>query len=412
VSIFNPGSPTHISVQHYIPLYIPPSRTSMRLVKEWFGWVTAATHIAASLASTTIFNGRQSAIFPNGTSQACMSSFDYNLDCDVSFGLLYQQNNWVDWNATTLTAYVGTSSYIGCPICLSDLFHSLCTENCRTSFNALKRRVRSACADLSFELGSATLNAERIVDFYTYKYNLTCLSSGSSWCLLDEKKWFLEFLPTTTWPKYTDKWYPDWSNDPVNGTSRVDKNGTTILPYNTVPPPVATFESGMKQALDYRTLPAPATGTLNPNSTIGLEYDEYPLEIQCSSCFLQRFKLGFMSRWGETYDDVKGQAWDNIQKNCNFKQTLMVHPALKPEPASADWSWSLPRACEQMVILSSRMNCSTFSSMYKVSTAALRDLNKDIRYQGMRTGTYCLPESCEVAMVRLPLPIATLTDNC
>jgi len=56
-------------------------------------------------------------------------------------------------------------------------------------------------------------------------------------------------------------------------------------------------------ALDYRYHgPGPAQGTLN--SSLGLEYDEYPLEIQCSSCFLQRFKLGFMSRWGETYKSV------------------------------------------------------------------------------------------------------------
>lgn len=45
--------------------------------------------------------------------------------------------------------------------------------------------------------------------------------------------------------------------------------------------------------------PGPAPGSLN--STLALEYDEYPLEIQCSSCYLQRFKLGFMSRFGEIW---------------------------------------------------------------------------------------------------------------
>lgn len=83
-----------------------------------------------------------------------------------------------------------------------------------------------------------------------------------------------------TWPEFTDKWYPDWANDPVKGTNYVDQNGTTILPYNTVPPAVPTFDSGISQALDYRYRPAPPKGSLNPNSTIGLEYDEYPLEIQ------------------------------------------------------------------------------------------------------------------------------------
>lgn len=54
------------------------------------------------------------------------------------------------------------------------------------------------------------MNAERIVDFYMYKYNLTCLADGASWCLLEQRQWFLEYLPTVTWPTYTEKWYPDW----------------------------------------------------------------------------------------------------------------------------------------------------------------------------------------------------------
>lgn len=45
-----------------------------------------------------------------------------------------------------------------------------------------------------------------------------------------------------------------------------------------------------------------ANGSLGPNSHagLGLEYDEYPQEIQCSNCFLEWFKLGFTSQWGET----------------------------------------------------------------------------------------------------------------
>lgn len=53
-------------------------------------------------------------------------------------------------------------------------------------------------------------------------------------------------------------------------------------------------------ALDYVYTGHPeAMGDLS--SAVILEYDEYPLEIQCSSCFLQRFKLGFSSRRGEEY---------------------------------------------------------------------------------------------------------------
>ncbi|KAH2126337.1 hypothetical protein KXV35_006781, partial [Aspergillus fumigatus] len=211
------------------------------------------------------------------------------------------------WNATNLTA--------------------LCTPECHQSLTSLKEIVTSNCADLSIPLGGSRMDAEKIVDFYEYKYNLTCLADGSSWCLLEQDKWFVEYLPTVTWPQYTDKWYPDWINDPLNGTNAVDENGTVLLPYDTVPPPQPTFNSGRKAALDYRYIgKPPAEGTLN--SSLGLEYDEYPLEIQCSPCFLQRFKLGFMSRWGETYNEVKAQAWANIQKNCGFQEDLYVFPVL------------------------------------------------------------------------------------
>jgi hypothetical protein len=57
------------------------------------------------------------------------------------------------------------------------------------------------------------MDAERIVDFWMYKYNLTCLVDGDSWCLLEQNDWFVEKLTTTTLPPYTEKWYPDWNSE-------------------------------------------------------------------------------------------------------------------------------------------------------------------------------------------------------
>jgi hypothetical protein len=55
-------------------------------------------------ATTTIFNGRQSVVFPYDTPQACLDNFNTTLDCDTSFPLLFQQTDLVGWNATNLTA--------------------------------------------------------------------------------------------------------------------------------------------------------------------------------------------------------------------------------------------------------------------------------------------------------------------
>ncbi|KAH2165418.1 hypothetical protein KXW37_006451 [Aspergillus fumigatus] len=334
-------------------------------------------------AATTLFNGLQSAIFPTTTSAECLASFNTSLQCDPLVSRLYMQTDWVGWNATNLTA--------------------LCTPECHQSLTSLKEIVTSNCADLSIPLGGSRMDAEKIVDFYEYKYNLTCLADGSSWCLLEQDKWFVEYLPTVTWPQYTDKWYPDWINDPLNGTNAVDENGTVLLPYDTVPPPQPTFNSGRKAALDYRYIgKPPAEGTLN--SSLGLEYDEYPLEIQCSPCFLQRFKLGFMSRWGETYNEVKAQAWANIQKNCGFQEDLYVFPVLDqsgpPRANRAELQWTGPSKCARTVTLDALwVNCSTFSVEHQVATASLRDLNRGINCRRMDNGTYCLPEPCDVAKI-------------
>jgi hypothetical protein len=50
------------------------------------------------------------------------------------------------------------------------------------------------------------------MDFWMYKYNLTCLADGSSWCLMKQKQWFVDYLTTVTWPTYTSKFYPDWAS--------------------------------------------------------------------------------------------------------------------------------------------------------------------------------------------------------
>ena len=159
-------------------------------------------------AMTTLFNGLQSTIFPITTSASCLASFNTSIDCDPLISYLYKQTDWVGWNATNLTALVSSTSKARCAI--ANMITRLCTSECRQSLANLKETVVPSCQELSFPLGGATIDAEKILDFYMYKYNLTCLSDGSSWCLLEERKWFVEYLPTVTWPSYTEKWYPDW----------------------------------------------------------------------------------------------------------------------------------------------------------------------------------------------------------
>jgi hypothetical protein len=65
-----------------------------------------------------------------------------------------------------------------------------------------------------------------------------------------------------------------------------------FLYYQANPPP--------KLALDYVYTGGPQQSA-NYGWQEALESDEYPLEIQCSPCFLNRFTLGYTSRFGALY---------------------------------------------------------------------------------------------------------------
>jgi hypothetical protein len=105
----------------------------------------------------------------------------------------------------------------------------------------------------------------------------------------------------------------------VNGTNRVDyETGEIIPPYNTYydnytwPTPTAMAGKNSDQnetisgadiaaALDYFPRgDQPYQANAGWNDT--LEFDEYPLEIQCSHCWINGFKMDYSSQWGGRWE--------------------------------------------------------------------------------------------------------------
>ncbi|KAI1755045.1 hypothetical protein F4782DRAFT_489763 [Xylaria castorea] len=123
-----------------------------------------------------------------------------------------------------------------------------------------------------------------------------------------------------TWPMFTNKTYPDFNNSP-DGSPREDLDGNPIDDSDTSP----VFQSyGLELDLsgqDYYQdgIQLDWEGHGWPEA---LEYDEYPLEIQCSECFLAQYQFGIESRWEEVYDEVSDQVWNNIRANCNLDWEL------------------------------------------------------------------------------------------
>lgn len=90
-----------------------------------------------------------------------------------------------------------------------------------------------------------------------------------------------------TWPTHTQKCYLQSSDDGY-WEYATDENGTCIDPFYTSPFIAGEYSgnSPAPAALDFYTERSYAIEDSNYGWPDILERDEYPLEIQCSSCFL------------------------------------------------------------------------------------------------------------------------------
>lgn len=251
------------------------------------------------LGSTLLFNGAQSTIFSDATT-SCITAFNTSLECDPLVQLLSYDMDRLELSETSLT--------------------TLCTSSCSSSLLQLESAVSSGCGSYEIDFNGAYLSAVQVVNLFTYKYNMSCLADSSgAFCLMVEESWDIAALNNSgkaTWPVFTNKTYPNFDDDPDNGTPSQDPDGNLV--DNSDPSPSFSdyglnltvmlgqdyYQDGV--SMDYEGHGWPTA----------LEYDEYPLEIQCSECFLAQYRLGIESQWGEVYDEVSDQVWDNVRQNC------------------------------------------------------------------------------------------------
>lgn len=236
-----------------------------------------------AMASVTLFNGAQQEIFEDATS-GCLVALNHSLNCDTSVQMLSYDLDRLQFSGDSLT--------------------TLCKSPCLSSLLALDSAVSSACGDYDIQFNGAFLSATKIVDLFIYKYNTSCMTdSKGSFCLMVEDTWDVGSLNssgTATWPMFTNKTYPDFNDNP-NGSPREDLDGNLFDDSD----PLPVFQSyGLELDLtgqDYYQdgIQLNWEGHGWPEA---LEYDEYPLEIQCSECFLAQYRFGIESQWGEVYE--------------------------------------------------------------------------------------------------------------
>lgn len=235
------------------------------------------------MADVTLFNGAQQAIFEDATS-GCLAAFNQSLACDPSVQMLSYDLDRLEFTQDSLT--------------------TLCKPSCLSGLLTLDNAVSSACGNYDIEFNGAFLLATQIVDLFIYKYNTSCMAdSKGSFCLMVEETWDVGALNssgTATWPTFTNKTYPDFNNSP-DGTPREDLDGNVIDNSDSSP----IFNSyGLQLDLSGQDYYQDGIGLdwVGHGWPVTLEYDEYPLEIQCSECFLAQYRFGIESQWGEVYE--------------------------------------------------------------------------------------------------------------
>ena len=255
----------------------------------------------------------------------------------------------------------------------------------------------------------------QIVELRQFKYDIACMQDTSSkqYCLDVERAWDISALVasnTVKWPNNTYKIYPDFSNN--EGLDYVFPNGTS-LPLEWIAP--STQFNGPDQqnnATVQGNLAGPdwyydRSGVTYSNHGyhLALNWDEYPTQIQCSSCFLQKFEYGITSPWGNIWDEMTSQIWANIQENCGFTKALVPANNFTGTVNSSDSTTqaltnvNLTNACVQYVQpLNGSQSAMDFAARNNFSYSSLSRMN------GLATIyignlVLCAPARCQVQVV-------------
>jgi len=218
--------------------------------------------------STMLWDGLQNRALGGGLSAACDNALNTVINCpatEVQY-LSYGMQS-VQWSNTQLS--------------------SLCTSDCSAGLATLLSNVQANCS-----LNGGQMTWAQQVQYMQYKLGLVCLKDTptNTFCVDVERGWNIGTLDATraaTWPKNTAKCYPNFSQDSIDATQ--DTDGSCIDTFK-----ASVFEnndagftaSGQAQAADFSAARNAPVANDNFGWSHPLEADEYPLEIQCSSCFV------------------------------------------------------------------------------------------------------------------------------
>ncbi|KAH6967951.1 hypothetical protein BKA56DRAFT_597454 [Ilyonectria sp. MPI-CAGE-AT-0026] len=335
-------------------------------------------------ASIRLFNGAQKVLFRNAP-QECLDVFDAQLDCDGLVQLVSYDQDKLKLNQTKLEA--------------------LCTSPCSTSLTSLESAATAACGTSDLGFNGDYISVVEILGLYRYKYDAFCLKNvEGEFCLMVEETWNVGQLHAAgkaTWPAHTNKAYPNWV-DNEDGSPTLGEDGE-LLDDSADRLNFQHFGQDLEwSATDYYT-EGLSLDWMGHGWNEALEYDEYPLEIQCSECFLAQYRHGIESYWGEMFDEVSAQVWENMKRNCEIKWEIKPAHNFSTGGRSriTGLVWDAQPQCDQNITRSDAtgVTIGTLALQWGVPSASLCKLNS-INCGHVTDGIFCAPLSCDVAVIQ------------
>ncbi|KAA8564642.1 hypothetical protein MFRU_013g01880 [Monilinia fructicola] len=340
------------------------------------------------IQAASLYNGLQKTILSADISDACDTALNTELNCESLIQLTPYSIQSTKWNTSSL-----------------DL---LCTTACQAGLAALHSVSQTACSDDTFSIDDNSMSLHDLVDLIDYKWGLICLkdTSTNDYCLDVENSWNITTMVTNgaaTWPVNPPKCYLDSSQ--YVWEHLTDENGICIEPdWDELDSVFDTSGRDEMSAMDYYADAAEPIDDDNYGWVGALDFDEYPLEIQCSSCFLQNFKAGYESPWGNTWDEVTEQVWANMQRNCELDEVLTPAHNVSGVIVIGDFVSDSPPVttdCPQNISISSSeiYTCQEAAVKFRIPTAGLYNLNNDLDCSGLTDITLCAPMSCPILVI-------------
>ncbi|KAJ8611838.1 hypothetical protein MRB53_037751 [Persea americana] len=271
----------------------------------------------------------------------------------------------------------------------------ICDSVC-ASLATLLTNVTSGCGAESYPFNGHNMSWVQQVEYFQYKHGLLCLKDqeSSDFCYDVEARfvnvhcavlsargleadtevagisvlWLPMGRPNSTTKCYLDigesqPFYITDENDICLGASLFESSMYIDISSQPIVNQMA--------ALDYYYERTAMIADDNYGWPEALEYDEYLLEIQCSSCWIDKFIYGYTSDWGDDWETV-----------INEELTFTPNASL----------------CLQLINGPQASTCQEVALNNSIPVAGLHSLNPDIYCEYLQDDTLCAPQACPIAV--------------